>query len=452
MTDFSALEARMVGPVFVPGDDGFADEVSGFNLAVTHTPEVAVGLASLDDAIAAVEFASRSRMHVSMLATGHGSHAPVRDGMLVTTRRLDTVSVDPSTRIATIGAGVRWAEVVAAAAAHGLAPITGSSANVGVVGYLLGGGHGPLARSHGISSDYVRGFTVVSATGEVLDVTAESEPDLFWALRGGKGGLGLVTEVRIELVELSTLYGGALVFPEEHIDAAFRGWIEYTKTADDDVTTSVAIMHFPPVEQVPEVFRGKTLLMLRFAFPGDATRGAELAAPLRALAPAVMDTMAEMPASAIASIHNDPTDPGPAFSRGLLLNGLDDEFATALLSVVGAGTQTPVMVTELRHLGGATDHDVPGGSAAGGRASGYSMSLIGAPNPALFAEVLPGATTALIAAIDPWVSEETAINFAGDPAGDQFAKAWPPKTSDRLRAIRSSVDPDRVFAYGPTSA
>ncbi|MCU1411628.1 MAG: FAD-binding protein [Rhodoglobus sp.] len=452
MTDFTALRSAVSGPVLTPADEGFAAESTGFNLFYAHSPEVVVGATSAADVVAAVNFARDNRMPVRVIATGHGSHALVTDGVLVNTSRLDELALDTGSRIATIGAGVRWGAVVAAGAEAGLAPITGSSTNVGVVGYILGGGLGPLARSHGFSSDYLRGATVVLASGEVAHASETENPDLFWALRGGKGGFGVVTSVEVELVPLPALYAGALVFPEESIETVLRGWIDWTATAEDDVTTSVAIIHFPPVEQVPEVFRGKTLAMLRFAYPGSTERGEQLAAPLRDLGAPMIDGLAPMPIANVAQIHNDPTEPGPGYSRGALLNALDQEFATALLQSVGSGVQTPVMVAELRHLGGATSHDVPEGSSAGGRASGYTLSLIGAPNPALFEAVLPGATDALLGTLADWVSHETNVNFAGSPSAADFPKAWPAETFARLAAVRAAVDPQGVFAYGPKEA
>jgi len=452
MADFSTLRSAVSGPVLTPTDDGFAAETTGFNLFYAHQPEVVVGVSSVDDAVAAVTFARDNRMPMRMLATGHGSHALITGGMLVTTSRLDEFSIDADTGIATIGAGVRWGAVVAAAAELDLAPITGSSVNVGVVGYLLGGGLGPIARSHGFSSDYVRGVTVVLASGEVVHANGSENTDLFWGLRGGKGGFGLVTSVELQLVSIPSLYAGAFVFPEESIETVLRGWIDWTATADADVTTSIAIIHFPPVEQVPEIFRGKTLAMLRFAYPGTPERGEELAVPLRALAPAMIDGVAPLPLANVATIHNDPTDPSPAYSRGALLSPIDQEFATALLQSVGSGAQTPVMVTELRHLGGATRNDVPEGSSTGGRASAYTLSLVGAPNPALFETVLPGATDALVGSLAPWISPETNINFAGSPSAADFPKAWPAETFARLAAIRATVDPHGIFAYGPQEA
>ena len=452
MPDFATLAGLISGPVLTPEDPEFGPEISGFNLAVVHRPDVVVGITGVDDAVAAVTFARDNGMHVGMFATGHGSHVPVESGMLVTTGRIDHLSIDPASRIATIGAGVQWDVVVAAAAELGLAPVAGSSSNVGAVGYLLGGGLGPMSRSFGFSSDYIREFTLVTADGEVRTVSADENPDLFWALRGGKGGFGIVTEVRIELLELTQLYAGSLIFAEEHVETAMRGWVDYTRTEPDDVTTSAAVFHFPPAPQVPAPFRGRTLLMVRFAFPGDVAVGESLAAPLRALAPVEMDGIRDLAPAEVATIHNDPTEPGPAWSRGMLLGAIDQEFVTALLGFVGPGTQPPIMVTEIRQLGAATRTDVAGGSAVGGRASDFALALIGAPNPALFAEVLPAATDEVIAGIAPWISPETNINYAGHPDEAEFQKSWPAATFARLAAIRADVDPQGVFAYGPAIA
>ena len=256
------------------------------------------------------------------------------------------MSIDPVARQATVGAGVRWGAVVSAASEHGLAPIAGSSPTVGVAGYLLGGGIGPLNRSHGLSSDYLEHVTLVTGRGEIVTANCDEQSDLFWALRGGKHGFGVVTELVVRLVELSSLYAGFLMFAEEHIETAFRAWVDWTATAEPRVTTSAAIIGFPPFEFIPEPLRGRRLLSLRFAFPGTSEEGERLAAPLRAFAPVYMDTISEMPAAEMARIHNDPVDPVPNAVGGRLLTHMDQEFASIVLREVGAGTHPPIMVAE----------------------------------------------------------------------------------------------------------
>ena len=438
---FDELRAAVSGPVLEPGDAGFDEEVSGFNLAVQQRPEVVVGVTSTEDVVAAVRFARNHRMPVRVQATGHGAHHPITDGLLVSTRRLNSVSIDDATRIATIGAGTRWAAVISAADPHGLAPITGSSTNVGVVGYLLGGGVGPLGRSHGFSSDYVRNYTVVTPTADVVQASVDDNADLFWALRGGKAGLGIVTEAQVELVPLPELYAGSLAFEGTAIEPAIRAWAKFIKTAPEDVTTSVALFHFPPIDLIPEVFRGKDILMLRFARPGDAVIGEQVAAPLRGAAPTLMDNLGPMARADVGLIHNDPAEPGPAWSRDAMLKGVDEEFLTVLLGQVGAGLRTPIMITEIRHLGGRTAVQPDGGDAVGGRGAAFVVSMIGAPDPSLFADVLPSATDRLLEAVAPWLSPEMNANYGTD-APEQI---WPGEVGRRLSAIRGAGDPEGIF-------
>jgi hypothetical protein len=439
---FDELRTAVSGSVLEPGDAGFDEEVSGFNLAVQQRPDLVVGVTSTDDVVAAVRFARAQRMPVRVQATGHGAHQPITDGLLVSTKALDSVSIDVDSRTATIGAGTMWAAVISAADPHGLAPITGSSTNVGVVGYLLGGGLGPLARSHGFSSDYVRSFTVVTPTGEVVQASADDNPNLFWALRGGKNGLGIVTEVQVELVPMPELYAGSLAFEGAAIEPAIRRWVEFTSTAPDDVTTSVAVYHFPPIDLIPEVFRGKDILMIRFARPGDAADGARIAAPLRDAAPTLVDNLGPMARSDVGLIHNDPSDPGPAWSRGAMLDSIDEEFVTVLLSQAGAGVRTPIMIAEIRHLGGRTNVQPDGGDAVGGRGAAFAMSMISAPDPSLFAEVAPAATSQLLDALAAWLSSEMNANYGLDAP----EHIWPGAVGERLTAIRSAGDPDGIFA------
>ncbi len=446
MADFTALGATLTGTLHVPGDAEFAPSTGGFNLAIVHAPDAVASVADTADVAAVVRFARENGLVVNVQATGHGAESPFGGGILINTSRLDSVSVDSVARLATVGAGVRWGAVVAAAADVKLAPITGSSPTVGVVGLITGGGLGPLARSHGFASDYARGFTVVTGTGEVVEATADENPDLFWALRGGKDGLGIVTEARIALVELEQLYAGSLIFAEEHIETVARAWVEWTTTAHDDVTTSIAVARFPDFELVPPPLRGRTLLVMHFTYPGDAATGEALAAPLRAAAPVYLDALGVLAARDVAQIHNDPTQPGPGWATGGLLSTIDQDFVTAWLGVVGAGRQVPAVMAEVRHLGAATLTDVPEGSAAGGRPAHYTLTFIGAPNPDLFDGPVPAAADALLAAVGPWLSPETNVNFIGRHRPGQTGAPWSPATASRLAAVRERYNPDGVLA------
>ncbi|GIF46455.1 FAD/FMN-containing dehydrogenase [Asanoa ferruginea] len=443
----TTLSDRVRGPVYQPGDDGFAAAAAGFNLSFAPRPDLVVTATSVDDVVEAVRFARSAGMRVSVQGTGHGAEAPIESGLLIITSRLDHLTVDPAACVATIGAGVRWKAVVDAAAEHGLAPVTGSSPAVGAVGYLLGGGVGPLARSHGFSSDYATGFTVVTGEGDVVEADADTNPDLFWALRGGKFGLGVVTEMRVRLVELTSVYGGSFFVDTSDIERMLRAWIDWTDGADDRVTTSVQLVGFPPLPEVPEPMRGKLLLSVRFAFPGDPAEGQRLVAPLRAAAPVYLDMLGELPATELGRIHNDPADPIPAYVHGNMLDRIDQGLGTAFLDVIGPGApDSPFFAGELRHLGAATSRDVPGGSAVGGRGAGFACAFV-AGQPELFATAAPAAAAHWDSTAAPWISDVNNANVVSQPiTAERVAACWPDDIRERLGQVRRRYDPDQLTA------
>ena len=427
-------------PIFEPGDPGYAAELAGIHANVVHTPDLVVGATSTADVVAAIHHARTTGMKVAVLGGGHGVD-PIESGLVITMGRMNDVSVDPQRKTATFGGGTRVRDIVAAAAPFGLMPICGSTTHVGAVGYLLGGGVSPLGRSHGYSSDYLRSVTVVSGTGEVLEASNFANQDLFWALRGGKSALGVVTEATIQLVELPTLYAGMIAFADEDADTVFRGWFDWTATADLMVTTSFATVDFPDMELAPPPFRGKRISFLRFAYPGDADQGEELVAPLRALAPALLDTVGTMPSHLIDQIHMDPTDPLPVWESGAQYGDLEPGFADAWIERFGTGKQSPLLMVELRHGGGAQRRDVIEGSAVTGRDASFSL-FMASFFPPFFAEAAPAAAQDMCAATAKWMLPVMNVNLLGD---NPLVAPWSPEKLARIQAVRQRVDPAGIF-------
>jgi FAD/FMN-containing dehydrogenase len=452
MPDLSSLARSISGSVLTPADDGYAAACTGFNLAVVPRPDAVLVARDEADVAAGVRYARDAGLAIRVIATGHGA-APVPDGgLLINVSALDAVSVDPSARTATVGGGAPWRDVIAQAAPHGLAPIAGSASGVGVVGFLLGGGLGPLSRHFGVGSDQLLSVRVVTGSGEIVTASADENPDLFWALRGGKGGLGIVTSATVRLVEVAELYGGALLFDATDARAVLTGWLAWGADADPRITSSVAIIRFPDFDEMPPPLRGRHLVAVRFAAPVDAASGERLAAPLRSLAPVYVDGLGPLPLAEIGKVHSDPDGPLPGWTRGLMLDAIDDRFVDALLGIAGAGTEAPFLGVEVRQLGGAIA-DPAGDSAMGGRENPYTLTVIGAPNPALFATVLPAAFAGLRATLAEWIAPTTTINWLGeseDPA--EFRSAWSPAAFDRLAEVRRRYDPSGMFAFGPTAA
>lgn len=443
------LRDAIGGTVYLRGDEGLAAEVACFNPVIRHDPDVVVAVTSDADIAEALRFAREHGLGVRIQATGHGAETPITDGLIISTRALDSLEIDPDARLARIGAGVRWAPVITAAAEFGLVPVTGSSTSVGAVGYTLGGGLGPLARSHGFTADWVRAFRVVTADGEVVTADGATNPELFWALRGGKGGLGVVTEMTLELVPLRTLYGGSLFFDGDAVEQAFQSWIDWSAALPVEATTSAVFLHVPDMEGPPPPLRGHFVFSVRFAYPGDPAEGERLIAPLRAAAPVYLDFVAEMPTTAIATIHNDPEAGAPSWIRGLMLDSFDQDTGRALFELVTPASGSPFLAVEIRQLGGATSRDPEEGTAVGGRDSLYTLSTLAA-DPGTFAELAPERAALITEAVSDRVSAITNVNWsAGLVDRAAFEKTWPPAVLDRLAAVRAEWDPQGVFAFEP---
>src|SRR6266700_6497712 len=268
----ASLRSACQGAVSIPGEDPYQEEIATWNLAVRLRPALAVGARTTDDVVAAVRWAARLGLAVGVNATGHGA-VPNADGaLLLNTRRLSRITIDPGHATATVGAGARMGDVTAAAARYGLAPVRGSSGSAGAAGFTLGGGLGVLSRRFGLAADRVLSIDVVTSDVRLRTVDADRHPELFWALRGGKGNFGVVTSYRTTLVRLSTLYGGGIFFDGAHsadVLHAYRHWIT---GLTEQTSTSVALLHLPPDPAVPEPIRGRYVVHLRMAHAGDSGR------------------------------------------------------------------------------------------------------------------------------------------------------------------------------------
>lgn len=444
-----ALVGAVDGQVLLPGDDGYAAECSPYNLAVAHAPAVVVGAASAADVQAAVLFAARRGLPVAVMATGHQGSLSTDGAVLVTTRRMDEVSVDPVRRTVRVGAGVRWQAVVDAAAEHGLAPLNGSSPLVGVVGYTLGGGLSPtMGRAHGWASDHVTALDVVTADGRLhhLENRPDSpDADLLWGLLASKSNVGIVTALEFGLFPVTHLHAGGLFFAGEHAGAVLSAYADLTANAPDELTTSIALTRFPPLPFLPDFLSGKFAVHVRFSLLGDAATADALLAPLRGCAPVVLDTVAEIPYRENAAIHNDPVDPAPFVQRTVLLREFTPGSLADLVDLFGPDSDCPAHIVELRQLGGAlaTNPDLPYAAAHHDAAFALCVFVIG---PAQAGEASAW-TDRAFRRLEPHSAPGTYANFvaAWDTDPEDVRRAYLPETFARAQRVKATYDPQNLF-------
>lgn len=445
--DAAALAEAVSGSVLLPGDAGYDDERAVFNLNHELKPAVIVVARCATDVAAAVAFAAREHRPVVVKATGHQIVGTAKGAVLITTRRMNGVEIDAVGRTARVGAGAIWAEVVEQAAAAGLAPLNGSNPTVGVVGYTLGGGLSPtLGRSHGYAADHVRSLDVVTADGQMRHVDAESDPELFWALRGGKGNFGVVTRLEFSLFPVSRLYGGALYFSGEYMADVLRAWTAWHPGTPETMISSFAALRLPPLPAVPEPLRGVFTVALRIAYNGTAENGERMIAPLRAAAPAVLDTVRDMPYTAVASIHDEPTDPLPYYERSIMLREFPAAAQDKLVELVGPSSRTTMWIAELRALGGAWDREPLLPNAVATR--GLPYVLLGVEVGPLAEESrLKESVAVLLDGMAPWQGERRLVNNLAPEEAAEAVAVYGPECYERLAHVKMVYDPTNMFRF-----
>ena len=268
--DVRPLRRILSGDVVTPYDDDWDEARQAWNLAVDQQPAAVALPESADDVAAIVTFAKANGLRVAPQGTGHNAPAlgDLSDTILVKMHRMRGVSVDAERRSARAEAGVIWIEVVEAAAEHGLAALAGSSPDVGVMGYTLGGGLSWLGRKYGIGANQVTAIEVVTASGDLVRTDWANEPDLFWALRGGGGSFGIVTAIEFNLFPIEEVYAGILWFPVERATEVLNAWRDWTEHLPDEMTSVGRILQFPPIPQIPEPVRGQSFVVVQAIWIG----------------------------------------------------------------------------------------------------------------------------------------------------------------------------------------
>jgi FAD/FMN-containing dehydrogenase len=402
--------------ITLPGDPGYDVAREAWNAAFDQTPAAVAQPTTVEGVIEAVRWARENGLRVAPQSTGHNA-APLgdlTDTMLLRTGGLDEVSIDPERGVARAGGGVLWEQVVDAAAPHGMAVLHGSSPDVGVAGYSLGGGMGWLARLHGLATNSLTAVEMVTMDGEFIRADADTHPDLFWAVRGGGGNFGVVTALEFRMYPLESAYAGWLIFPWERSEEILNAWSAWTQTVPDEVTSVGRILQLPDMEPIPPQLRGAKIVVVEAAFAGSEADGAALMAPLRALGP-IADTFAQVPVEALARLHQDPEGRTPGLGEHALLDALTPETVRAFVATAGPGSNETVLSAEIRHLGGALARPQPGNGALSHIDAAYMMFAIGIPMGPEVAAQLVADVARIVEALGPWSRGRSYLNFAQSP-------------------------------------
>jgi hypothetical protein len=464
--DLSTLEgfrAGLRGDAYAPGEEGYDEARKAWNLNAHQHPALVVMATGAADVIAAVRLARDEGLGVGVMATGHGVASPCDGGVLINTSRMRGVHVDPEAQTSRVEPGALWADVIPEAQVFGLAGLVGSSSVVGVVGYTMGGGFGWLGRKYGYNADSLREADVVTADGELRRVSAYEYPDLFWGLKGGGGNFGIVTSMEFALYPLTSVYGGNLFYSLEQTAEVLDLYSRWVDTLPDEMTTAIAFMNFPPLPELPEPLRGESFIVVRGCYCGDPLEaGEELLRPWREFGEPLVDTFGVMPYREMDMISMDPPDPLGIYTHVEMLHELSPEAIDKLVVLAGVESESPLVMLELRQLGGALARPPADLSPIGRRDSRFVMFGLGiSPTPEATPEVaqrIQGHLARVAEEMRPYETGATYVNFLGlgDWTPERTQTAYSPEDWERLVELKDHYDPDNLFRYNrnitPSSA
>jgi hypothetical protein len=437
------LSALLPGQVTRPGEAAWDQTRFGFNLAVEQQPIAVVTALDEEDVVATVRWANRCGLAVAAQPVGHGATRATDGTVLLRTRELREIAVDPQRRVARVGAGVKWGEVLAATAPYGLTGLAGSSPDPTVAGFSLSGGLSWFGRSYGLAAHSIVGVDLVDPTGERRWVTAASNPELFWALRGGGGDFGVAVALEIALHPAPHVYGGRFMWPIEMSRPVLSTFAKVTKQAPDALTLWTHMLQFPPLPMVPEPMRGKSFVTIEATYLGPAEEAERLLAPFREIPAMWADTMDTVALGELGAICAEPEEPLPAIEHSGLLTDFDDRAVDGLVRAVGRESGSPLVVVQVRHLGGALARGTADEGPAGAIAEPYQLFELGVP---MMPELVPAIRAAFERTdteLAGYLSGRTSFTFLGSDADP--GRAFSADALQRLRDVKRRVDPDGVI-------
>ena len=436
------LGERLEGEVIVPNDPRYDDARTVFVGGIDRRPAAIVRVANDADVGHVVRTAAEADMEVAVRSGGHSGagHSVSEGGLVLDVSRMKQLGIDVDGRTAWAGSGLTAAEYSVAAGAHGLVTGFGDAGSVGVGGITLGGGVGFLVRKHGLTIDNLLAADIVTADGTLRRVDQETEPDLFWAIRGGGGNFGVATRFRFLLHPLDTVMGGMLFLPAT--PETIAGFIAEAEAAPEELSTIANVMTAPPMPFLSEEDHGRLVIMAMMVHAGPVEEGERAVAPFRALATPLADMLRPMPYHEMYMPEEGDYHPIAA-GRSMFVDRIDRGVATTILDHLEASTAM-MRVAQLRVLGGAMARVPADATAFAHRSSRIMVNVAAlyesaqdAPMHEAWVEGFAGA----LRQDDGGVY----VNFLADEGTDRVRAAYPGQTWDRLAAIKARYDPTNLF-------
>jgi len=444
--DTIALKKRLTGEVITPGDDNYDEARFVPNLTYSRRPAAIVRARTTNDVAEAVRFARSRNIPFTARGGGHSiaGHSVIDDGIVIDFSAMKGVQFDTVSRTARVQPGATTNDLCVPAAELGLAVSTGDTSTVGIAGLTLGGGIGWMARKHGLAIDNLLSVELVTARGEVVRASATEHSDLFWALRGGGGNFGIVTEFEFQLHPDAMIYGGALVLPLT--SEVLRGYLDYAVNAPDELTTITFVTHAPPAPFIPEDRIGEPVLMILAVYAGPEEEGKKVLAPLRALAEPIADAVQWMPYPEIFNFTAAAAQPHYGAVRASFAHEINDKSIDTIIKRIGEAT-SPMSMIQLRPLGGAFGRVPLDATAFAQRDKKFFVAVI-----AIWLDGSEDAAAHNTWADDSWLDmlsifDGNYVNFLGNEGERRIREAYQHGNYERLAEVKRRYDPDNTFRF-----
>ena len=441
------LRAGFRGALLRPGEEGYDEARRVWNGAVDRRPGLIARCAGADDVAAAVRFANHHDLEVSVRGGGHSiaGLSVCEGGLMIDLAHMKAIQVDPQARTASAAGGVLWGELDRATQAHGLATTGGVISHTGIGGLTLGGGLGHLMRKHGLTVDNLRSVDLVTAEGELRHVTAQSDPDLFWGLRGGGGNFGIATRFEYQLHPVGPMVlGGPILWPLDDAAQVMATVREVAPNAPDELGISVAIVPAPPAPFVPPDQFGRPSMALILVWAGDPDEGVKAMEPLRKIGSPIADVVRPTPYVALQSMLDASAPHGRRYYwKAHKLPSLTDEVIDIFLGAMRA-TSSPFAQINGWAVGGAVSRVADDATAVGDRHEGFEMSITVGWAPS---DTDPDRHKTWVR--DAWEAlrpygEGVYANFISDEGTSGVQYAYGDRLQ-RLQELKASYDPDNFF-------
>jgi FAD/FMN-containing dehydrogenase len=443
------LRRTFHGEIVQAGDDGYDQHRRIWNGSIDRYPALVARCADAADVGHAIRLARESGLDLTVRSGGHSfpGHSVIDDAIVVDLSLMKQVQVDPTSRIARLQAGVRLGELDEATQAFGLAVPAGIVTTTGLAGLTLGGGIGWLMRKYGLTIDQLLSVDLVTADGESIKVSAEENPDLFWAVRGAGANFGVVTEFEFRLNPLGPeVFAGAIFWPMEESANVLRFYRDWITDVPDELTTAVVHRKMAPLPAIPTELHGRPVVSVVSCYAGPVEDGERVLAPLRAFGSPLLDLNKRKPFTA----HQAMFDPGFPngwwyYFRSCDVDTLSDE-VIEITAEHALRLRSPLTAFPIFHLGGAVAKVGDNETAFHGRTTGHIFNINATTSTQDGFDEEREWSRTLWTALQPY-QRGVYVNFLMDEGGQRVREAYGTTKYDRLRVLKRQYDPDNVFRH-----